>query len=109
MSVRTLLITAVAVTAAVANVCPAQARSPSNQVTVSHADLNLDSAAGRATLDRRVAGAVRQLCGRFAPVQTGLADTSRDCAEAAYSSAAAQRDAIGARRVPSVSVSTTAY
>ena len=31
-------------------------------VKVSHADLNLASAAGRATLDRRVAAAVRQAC-----------------------------------------------
>jgi len=108
MFVRTIAIAAAAFSAALA-IAPAHARAPSDRVAVQHADLNLNSAAGRATLDRRVAGAVRQLCGRFAPAQIGLNDTSRDCAEAAYSSAAAQRDAITGRRVPSVSVSTTAF
>lgn len=41
---------------------PAFAADAPVSVKVSHADLNLASAAGRATLDRRVNAAVRQAC-----------------------------------------------
>ena len=44
---------------------PALAEAPAAQTqVVSYADLNLASAAGRATLDRRIDRAVRIVCGR---------------------------------------------
>lgn len=35
-------------------------------VTIRHADLDLSSATGRATLDRRLAAATEQVCGSYA-------------------------------------------
>ena len=46
---------------------PAFAAAPEAQTRiVRYADLNLDSAAGRATLDRRIGRAVRAVCGSAA-------------------------------------------
>jgi UrcA family protein len=111
MSFRHVLLVAAALVAGLANVAigvsPASARSPANQVAVSYADLNLDSAAGQNTLDRRIAGAVQQLCGASASQRTVLNDGRRQCADQAFASASAQRDALNHRH-PTVSVSSAA-
>lgn len=108
MSVRNVLIAAAAFAAGFVCIAPAAARAPVERVAVSYSDLNLASAQGRATLDRRVTGAVRQVCGRFVPARAGVHDAAADCADAAFASASAQRDALNSRH-PIVSVSSAAY
>jgi len=61
-------------------------------VTVSYADLNLATADGRATLDRRIAGAARGICGNFHPIDLRMAALVQDC----------RADAIASARIPTV-------
>lgn len=63
-------------------------------VTVQHADLNLASAAGRATLDRRIDRAARQICGTALTVELELAGEVNACRADVMAEARAQRDAI---------------
>lgn len=47
---------------AIATVTPAYAATESRQIEVSYADLNLETDAGRATLERRLDKAARNVC-----------------------------------------------
>lgn len=58
---KTILAIAIAATSFVASTVNAQSTG-SVSVRVSYADLKLDSAAGRATLNRRIGTAVRSVC-----------------------------------------------
>ena len=59
---------AAAVLAAAVNVSPAFAKPVAPEMrTVSYADLDLSTAAGRNRLDQRIHAAVRELCGETAP------------------------------------------
>lgn len=81
-----------------------------DSVTVSYADLNLGSAAGRAVLDRRIAHAARQVCGQFAPIELRRNSLSRACQADVIASAEAQRSAIVfASNNANARVSRTAY
>ncbi|PAX09609.1 UrcA family protein [Sphingomonas lenta] len=60
---RASLIQALAIAAAVVAPTPALAASDVRTASVSHADLNLASAKGRAALERRVNGAIKRVCG----------------------------------------------
>jgi len=82
MKTRSSIILAAAIAAALTNVgigvSPAFAR-PAEAVTVSFADLDLASAAGRATFDRRIGNAARMLCGTYAPIELKWGAMSRAC------------------------------
>ena len=75
------------------------------QIAISHADLDLRTAAGRAALDLRVLHAARTACGTPSPADPrGRADAEQ-CVAEARAAAAAQRDAaiaLAPRRSPSV-------
>lgn len=82
MKARSSLVLVAAIAAALTNVgigiSPAFARQ-ADAVTVGFADLNLASAAGRATFDRRVGNAARMLCGTYAPIELKWGAMSRAC------------------------------
>jgi UrcA family protein len=89
-----------ACTATVLVAAPAMARSSADglaQTTVSYADLNLSSAAGRATLHSRIKGAVRFVCGSRGPTLAEL-ENNRECQDNAIASANTQLEQVLARR-----------
>lgn len=63
-------------------------------VAVQHDDLNLASASGRATLDRRIDRAARRVCGTALTVELELAGEVNACRADVLASARAQRDAL---------------
>lgn len=63
-------------------------------VRVATADLNLSTAKGRATLDRRISVAVDAVCGADTTPRTGLIERADRCHVAAASAARSQRDAL---------------
>ena len=92
----TLLAAAAAVFAA-----PASAESLSAdivQTEVSYADLNLSSVAGRATLEGRVRGAVRSVCGSIQGPSTAEHERHQKCRSSALAGANAQVDEVLARQ-----------
>ena len=96
MKTRTLLAAAAAVIAA-----PAFAESPAAEIVetkVSYADLNLSSAAGRATLDNRVKGAARFVCGSVDGPSIAEHNRHQKCRSSALAEANAQVDEVLARR-----------
>ena len=56
-------------------------------VTVSYADLNLRTSAGKMVLDRRIAQAVRAVCGDVPAADLVAAHEARVCAAAAHADA----------------------
>ena len=106
MTVRSTILAAAALVAGFANLSlaagPAFAQGEET-ITVSYADLNLANAAGREAFDRRIAGAVSQLCGDFNPVELGRAAAGRACLTETLAAVQPQRDAaIGHRGTVSV-------
>ena len=67
----------VAVALAFLSVAPAVAEAPTR--AVSFADLDLSSAAGRDRLDRRIAAAIRKVCGSAYPIELRSVEEVRDC------------------------------
>ncbi len=65
---------------------------PVESRTVVTADLDLSSEAGRATLDRRLAGAARDVCGRAADIDLEGRNDVRACKVAALGKARAAAD-----------------
>ena len=107
MSVRSTILAAAAIVVGFANlslaVAPAMAQGQ-DTISVSYADLNLANPAGRDLLDRRIAGAVSQLCGDFSPVELGRAAAGRACIAETLAAVQPQRDAaIGHRGTVRVS------
>ena len=82
MFVRPSILAAAVLVAGLVNVgvaaVPAVAQAPEG-IEVSYADLNLASTAGRQVLDRRIAGAAEQLCGKFSPVDLSFAEAVQAC------------------------------
>lgn len=71
---------AAAVLAAAVNVSPAFATPISPEVrTVSFADLDLSTAAGRGRLEQRIQAAVRKLCGALPSFDLARRAAVRDC------------------------------
>ena len=92
MSLRSIALAATACAALASLTAPAAASEITVQpdtvtVRVSYADLNLASAAGRARLDRRIAGAARSICGNFFPAELEMAALVQTCREDAIASA----------------------
>jgi UrcA family protein len=89
--IKTLV--SVAIAAAAISATPAGAQmKPTDEVRkqiVSYADLNLGSAAGRSTLDRRIRTAARGVCGHPLAGMPDLREI-RACRAAAMESASAQ-------------------
>lgn len=76
-----------------------------HQVTVSYADLDLGQAAGRATLERRIATAVRRICPRAAPANLREMQIRRECSQEAWAGARSQLVAIyGSNRLAQATV-----
>lgn len=73
--------------AAPANAAEIVVAPSATTVRVSYADLNLASADGRAVLDRRIAGAARQICGTAFPADLRMNALVQDCREDAIASA----------------------
>ena len=81
MSVRSIALAAAACVAATLSAVVATPAAAADivvapatiTVRVSYADLNLASAQGRAVLDRRIAGAARNICGTFFPADLEMA------------------------------------
>ena len=96
MSVRPSILAAAVLVAGLVNVgvaaVPAVAQAPQG-VAVSYADLNLASTAGRHILDRRIANAAEQLCGRFSPVDLYFAAAVQACRAETIASTQSQRNA----------------
>ena len=69
---------------------PAMAQDSSVR-TVSYADLDLSSGAGRLQLDRRINSAVRSACGRAWPIDLGAVEAVRRCRVDALASVDAER------------------
>jgi UrcA family protein len=68
------------------------------ETTISYADLNLSNAAGRATLDSRIKGAARFVCGAATAATVAEHNHIRDCRANAVASANAQLEQQLARR-----------
>ena len=86
-------LTLLAAAAAVLGSVPAFAESPLEVVVetkISYADLNLSSAAGRATLDNRIKGAARFVCGPNQGPTLAEHKHRRDCQSNAIQGAHAQ-------------------
>ena len=79
--------------------------APANSATVSYADLNLVTAAGRAALDGRIAAAARGVCEIEDSRELALATVTNQCRSGAIASAQPAVDAaIAAVRRGSVTV-----
>ena len=76
--------------ASLASANPAQADHGTR--TVSYADLDLTSPAGQAAFDRRIANAVRQVCGRAFPVDLQSQRQIDECRRLTMRDVQAQRN-----------------
>lgn len=83
---------------ATAAVSPAIAQSAPDTVSISYADLNLASEAGRATFDNRLAYAARQVCGDYHHTELKWAAMSRTCQAEVIAAAQPSRDALVANQ-----------
>ena len=99
---NTILITAIAAAAAVA--MPAQAQTVTRSRPVSTADLDLGTAAGRASFQRLVAAAVETVCGSYAGASDTEQRDSGRCRRAAWAGVETQLAARAARRERAVLV-----
>jgi len=74
---------------------------------VSFADLDLSTPAGVATLDRRLDGAVRRICGNFHPTSPASREEVLRCRSEARSSIYSQRsDAIASAQTRAIQLSS---
>lgn len=81
------------------------ANPPSIEVrtrTVSYGDLNLATPHGIATLDQRLSGAIRELCGQPSPQGLGAFRAQRRCRSQAWDGVNTQRNQAIASAQPSV-------
>lgn len=73
---------------------------------VSYADLNLSSPEGQAVLDRRIATAVRQICGRAYPIDLQSQRQVQRCRSETFADVQAQRnDALAQARSDGIQLS----
>lgn len=88
MKITTIIAATVAVIASTISISAAVAAPAANQVKVSVADLNLNSTAGQATLERRIKQAAVQACGvDKAERQLGVLQEANRCYDTAISQA----------------------
>jgi UrcA family protein len=74
------ILCAAATLAAAITASPVLAKPIAPEVrTVAYADLDLSSTVGRATLDRRIAAAVREVCGEAASFDLARRHAVREC------------------------------
>ncbi len=88
LTTLTLMLSALAATPALAQAVP----SAETRVVVRTADLDLGSAAGKRTLDRRIAIAVVEACGETSNVDLAGRNEIRRCRDETSSAVAANRD-----------------
>jgi UrcA family protein len=90
------ILLSIAAAAAALGAAPALARdsapTPRSQI-VRYSDLNLSSVAGRQTLDRRIAVAVRQVCGQASDADIRGKNAVHRCRADTAKSVAARREA----------------
>jgi UrcA family protein len=84
--------TAFVILGAIVTAMASPAMAQDNSVrTVSYADLDLSSGAGRLQLDRRIQNAVRGVCGQAWPLDLNAVDGVRRCRVETLASVTAQR------------------
>ncbi len=116
MSLRSIALTAAACVAATmtaatqASAADISVSPDTVTVRVSYADLNLANPAGRARLERRIAGAARGMCGHYFPTELRMFSLVSACRAEAISSARipAVADSGGARGGPGQGMSRAA-
>jgi UrcA family protein len=89
------------ITTGIIKAAPALAESPNSQTNISlvrTGDLDLRSAEGQRTLDRRLAHAAREVCGTASDVDVVGKNEVRKCRDETLAKARGQREAIFARR-----------
>ncbi len=77
MFIRNSILAAMSAMSIAALAAPASAAPAGQAIRVEYSDLNLTTAEGQATLDRRLDDAARQVCG-IGAMQTGTRMESRD-------------------------------
>lgn len=85
---------AAALAAMLAAPCVAQERT----MRVSHADLDLANAEHRTVLERRIGRVLERVCGSYAAVANGDADSIGDCRRSAMADAGRQVERLAARQ-----------
>ena len=96
--VLALAASAAAFLAVGAAISPASAQSTPEAVSISYADLNLASDAGRTAFDNRIAYAARQVCGDYHHTELKWAAMSRTCQAEVIAAAQPSRDALVANQ-----------
>ena len=112
MSVRSSILAVAAVAAGLATVSLGAAPAVAGQLEsaeVQYQDLNLANASGRATLDRRISAAARQVCGEYLTIELKWREMARACQNDVIASAAPQRNAlVSGQRTAALRVSRAA-
>jgi UrcA family protein len=98
MTMRTTILITAALFAAGSFAMPAQARTAARSQSVSTAGLDLGTAAGRASFQRRVAAAVETVCGSYAGTSAAEQDEIGRCRRVAWLGVETQLAARDARR-----------
>jgi UrcA family protein len=105
--IRSIIISAFLSSSIVSLAAPCMAQEESS-VSVSFADLNLGSKDGAATLERRVARAVNEVCGSVDPRDLAVAADVRKCQTKAWAGARPKMEqaiaSFGASRYASLSL-----
>jgi UrcA family protein len=112
MIVRSTFFALAAVAAAIlaTGVAISPAVAQTDSVSVGYGDLNLASPAGRGALDRRIAGAARQVCGEYRPLELKMIALSRACRADVLAAARGQRSVSAAgRQFSALAVSRAAF
>ena len=97
-------------TTGIIKAAPALAEAPASQTNVSlvrTADLDLRSAEGQRTLDRRLAHAASEVCGTASDVDVVGKNYVRKCRDETLAKARGQREAIFARRNAVIAVTAS--
>jgi UrcA family protein len=99
-AIQIALVSALITTGAI-KAAPALAQEPASETNISlvrTGDLNLGSAEGQRTLDRRLAKAAREVCGTASDVDVAGKNDVRKCRDETLAKARGQSDAIVAGR-----------
>jgi UrcA family protein len=107
----TIAIASALITTAVIKAAPALAQEPASEVNVSLvriADLDLRSSEGQRKLDRRLAGAAREVCGTASDVDLQGKNEVRKCRDETIAKAKSQRDSLLAAKGDAVIAVTAA-
>ena len=111
MKAITIALASALITTAAIKAAPALAEAPATAVNVSlvrTADLDLGSSAGQRKLDRRLANAVREVCGTASDADIEGKNDVRQCREVTLAKAKGQRNAVLAAAGHDAAIAVTA-